>query len=236
MSDNDDDDDDDEDGDDDDDDSDDSGGGGGGSAGYGGGEVNKLGYGLEVLVHISLPDLHKIAEELVLPDDMRLRIIEEGRPPVCYACGINQMSPETRTGGGRGGEKERQRKIRMKKEKNEESTEEQRQRLEPSTSMEEERRKKRLVSEKDEQTETEILATEVESEVIQPRRPLKGIYERVMVCYRKRVEIERRISKMKSIIRIKLAKKEENRNKKAVVLEDDTARRLREIFGDRIEK
>uniref|UniRef100_A0A0L8GKK6 CCHC-type domain-containing protein n=2 Tax=Octopus bimaculoides TaxID=37653 RepID=A0A0L8GKK6_OCTBM len=49
-------------------------------------EIEWWGFGVEILVHITLPDLHNIAEELVLPDDTRLRIEVEGRQPVCYKC------------------------------------------------------------------------------------------------------------------------------------------------------
>uniref|UniRef100_A0A0L8IAP4 Uncharacterized protein n=1 Tax=Octopus bimaculoides TaxID=37653 RepID=A0A0L8IAP4_OCTBM len=43
---------------------------------------------IQVIVHISLADLHKNVEELVLPDETRLRIVVEGRPPICFACGV----------------------------------------------------------------------------------------------------------------------------------------------------
>uniref|UniRef100_A0A0L8GR87 CCHC-type domain-containing protein n=1 Tax=Octopus bimaculoides TaxID=37653 RepID=A0A0L8GR87_OCTBM len=193
----------------------------------------------KVLVHIRLPDLHKIAEELVLADDTRLRIVVERRPPVCYACGIRghmkakcplksereEAEKESREEEIATAEEEMEKKERDgKRKKNEEPTEERTQRPEPLTSKEEERRKKRLKSEKEEETETKTR-----------EEPLKGKHERVMVCYRKSAEIEKRISKMKSILRIKLADKEENQNEKAELLEDDRARRLKEIFGDRIE-
>uniref|UniRef100_A0A0L8I0A2 Uncharacterized protein n=1 Tax=Octopus bimaculoides TaxID=37653 RepID=A0A0L8I0A2_OCTBM len=52
-------------------------------------DVNYWGYELEVIVHIRLPDLHKIVEELVLPEETRLRIVVAGRPPICFACGVS---------------------------------------------------------------------------------------------------------------------------------------------------
>uniref|UniRef100_A0A0L8HMP0 CCHC-type domain-containing protein n=1 Tax=Octopus bimaculoides TaxID=37653 RepID=A0A0L8HMP0_OCTBM len=40
-----------------------------------------------VMVHISLPDLHKIVEEIILPDETRLRIMVEGRL-LCFECRV----------------------------------------------------------------------------------------------------------------------------------------------------
>ncbi|XP_036367384.1 uncharacterized protein LOC118767225 [Octopus sinensis] len=51
-------------------------------------EVKWFGYSFEVTVQISLLDLHKIVDEIMLPKDVKLKVIVEGRSPICYHCEV----------------------------------------------------------------------------------------------------------------------------------------------------
>ncbi|XP_029657941.1 uncharacterized protein LOC115232245 [Octopus sinensis] len=50
-------------------------------------KLNYWGYGIELTIQATVEDLSRIAEEIVLPDDLILRMKVEGRPPVCFECG-----------------------------------------------------------------------------------------------------------------------------------------------------
>uniref|UniRef100_A0A0L8GX11 CCHC-type domain-containing protein n=1 Tax=Octopus bimaculoides TaxID=37653 RepID=A0A0L8GX11_OCTBM len=75
-------------------------------------EVNCWGYSLEVAIQVSLQDLHKIAEEVILPEDVKLRrVVEEGRPPTCYQCGVTGHMRARCPQNDDKGEKERQHQV-----------------------------------------------------------------------------------------------------------------------------
>ncbi|XP_014783152.1 uncharacterized protein LOC106878453 [Octopus bimaculoides] len=49
--------------------------------------IDYWGYGIELTIQATVEDLNRIDEDIVLPDDLRLRVKVEGRPPTCFACG-----------------------------------------------------------------------------------------------------------------------------------------------------
>uniref|UniRef100_A0A0L8I9B4 CCHC-type domain-containing protein n=1 Tax=Octopus bimaculoides TaxID=37653 RepID=A0A0L8I9B4_OCTBM len=49
--------------------------------------VDYWGYGIELTIQATVEDLNRIDEEIALPDDQKLRVKVEGRPPTCFACG-----------------------------------------------------------------------------------------------------------------------------------------------------
>ncbi|XP_014782366.1 uncharacterized protein LOC106877848 [Octopus bimaculoides] len=49
--------------------------------------VDYWGYGIELTIQATVEDLNRIDEEIALPDDQKLRVKAEGRPPTCFACG-----------------------------------------------------------------------------------------------------------------------------------------------------
>uniref|UniRef100_A0A0L8HQL3 Uncharacterized protein n=1 Tax=Octopus bimaculoides TaxID=37653 RepID=A0A0L8HQL3_OCTBM len=44
--------------------------------------VNCWGYGIKMVVQTTVSDMNKIPEE-ILPEDVRLRVVVEGKPPIC---------------------------------------------------------------------------------------------------------------------------------------------------------
>uniref|UniRef100_A0A0L8H761 CCHC-type domain-containing protein n=1 Tax=Octopus bimaculoides TaxID=37653 RepID=A0A0L8H761_OCTBM len=253
-------------------------------------EVNCSEYGLKVLVHISLSDLHKIAEELILPDEARLKIVVEGRPPVCFLCGVKghmrakcpQKHEEEETGkesqeeeratveeekmdeqytmakrkktdsppksprkkrkaSGEEKQSEKQESTNEKR-KNEKTTKVSEERTQrPSTSKAEriqkskENEKEMIATQNERQTETEMPVAEEGIGEGRRRVTPKERNLRTMVQYPKSEEMEKRIAKMKNVIRVKVAAKEYNEGLKAVLLEKERREKPKELFGKRIE-
>uniref|UniRef100_A0A0L8GKB5 Uncharacterized protein n=1 Tax=Octopus bimaculoides TaxID=37653 RepID=A0A0L8GKB5_OCTBM len=96
-------------------------------------------------------------------------------------------------------------------------------------------KKEMIATQNKRQTEIEMPATEEgigeERRRVTPKR--KNL--RTMVQYPKSVEIEKKIAKMKNVMRVKLAAKEDNEGLNAVLLEKERGDKLTELFGERIE-
>uniref|UniRef100_A0A0L8H4Y9 Uncharacterized protein n=1 Tax=Octopus bimaculoides TaxID=37653 RepID=A0A0L8H4Y9_OCTBM len=50
-------------------------------------KVDCWGCGIELTIQATTEDLNSVVEEIVLPEDVRLRVTVEGGTPVCFTCG-----------------------------------------------------------------------------------------------------------------------------------------------------
>lgn len=48
--------------------------------------MNWWGYGTEITVHATQIELEETMSEIILQEDVKLRVIVEGREPTCYSC------------------------------------------------------------------------------------------------------------------------------------------------------
>uniref|UniRef100_A0A0L8FHC2 Uncharacterized protein n=1 Tax=Octopus bimaculoides TaxID=37653 RepID=A0A0L8FHC2_OCTBM len=193
-------------------------------------EINWWGFRLEVLIHVALPDLHNIAEELELPEGTRLRVVrstnkeevvEEGKKEEEKK--VEEITAERKKVRVDSLPKSPKKKERKKNAaKNKESTEKR-------TSEPEEANSKF-------EKAVKIMAWEGRLEnqlqhVVKTGRP-EGSKLRTLMFYQKEMELEKKIVKITGLMRVKLSTDMFEANQREVLIEKDTAEKLKELFPD----
>uniref|UniRef100_A0A0L8FRC8 CCHC-type domain-containing protein n=1 Tax=Octopus bimaculoides TaxID=37653 RepID=A0A0L8FRC8_OCTBM len=192
-------------------------------------------------------DMIKIPEEVILPADVRLRVVVEGRPPRCYLCSekghmkarcpqreemeqpkeqekVNDEVQEEEKEGQKKKKETKETEKAVIKEVEKEIEREIEKEVEKEVMEEEKIEASRLESclthEVEQQQEEEVTTTEMDK--VMPRaehsKRKRRKYNWYFVTYDKNVCTEKMISKMKLVIRVKLPKDSYGENVKVILI------------------